>query len=146
MKIVATVDVGDVVNGIKAMEKRGHSLGPAFERLKKPLRDDQQNHARGQEGPESKWPARKSTRVGKTKRGKRKKVRKLLGRLPKAVKYAVSVDSVAAISRVDWSAIHQEGGTAGRGARIPARPFLWLSNELLRVADETIAEHIAGAW
>lgn len=158
MRIVATIHTGDVERGIREMERRAKMFAPAFQRLKKPLRDDQRNHAIAQDGPEGKWPPRKSKygsrtqkrdsggRFLKGKRGKRKPAGKLLGALPGATRYRVETDSVRAFSPVPWAGIHQEGGTAGRGAKIPARPFLWLSDALLRVADEVIAEHIAEPW
>ena len=49
-------------------------------------------------------------------------------------------------SRVPWSGIHQDGGTAGRGSRIPARPFLWMSEEFLRLATDRIGNRLVVAY
>lgn len=99
--------------------------------LKKPLRADQRDHARQQEGPDGKWPKRKL--------GGRRRV---LGKLPAAIKVTARGSMVSAVSRASWSGAHQDGAVVGRGARLPARPFLWLSNELLELAHDVAVDRV----
>lgn len=99
--------------------------------LRQPVRTDQRNHARAQEGPDGAWPARKS--------GSRR--RRILGRLPGAIRMEVRGATIAAVSKVAWSGAHQDGPTrVGRGAVVPARQFLWISDELLALAERSLVD------
>ncbi len=151
LRLSATVDIRDADEGLAAMEHV--RLAPVFKELGKPLRDDQRDHAKKQEGPEGSWPkrsahtaariasARRSARRKKDRTAKKRRLpRKILGRLPTAISMKTSASGVVIESKVAWSGIHQEGGTAGRGARIPARPFLWISERFLDLAAEKLAK------
>jgi phage gpG-like protein len=105
------------------------------------MRADQRDHSKQKEGPDGKWPARK--RLGSsTKKARRRNARKLLGKLPNAVVITASSTSVVARSRAAWSSVHQDGGRAGKGAVIPRRQFLWISDELLQTAADVVADHV----
>lgn len=104
-------------------------------------RADQRDHARRQEGPEGRWSGRDPATGG----GKRSR-RRVLGRLPGAIKVQVHQDAVEITSRVDWSNIHQEGGQAGNGAIMPERPFLWWSEAFLQDAEEAAVLYITQGW
>lgn len=131
----ARVDLSWVERALTGL--RNPDLRPAWKAAKKPLRADQRDHAKRREGPGGAWPARSPLTQARrsTGSGKRKRARKLLGKLPSALTAKHTRTSVSVMSRSKWSAVHQEGGTAGNGARIPARPFLWASDKLL----ETVA-------
>ena len=143
--ITATVDIGDVETGLDAMERRARALGPVMKSLTKPLRDDQKNHKRAQSGPSGSW-ARRSEATIAAKHGKRKLPRTILGRLPTAVSYKTTPSSVTGTSRVRWSGAHQDGATVGHGARLPAREFLWISDEMMTLADNEIADAMVRAF
>lgn len=101
--------------------------------LKKPLREDQRDHAKAQEGPLGKWPKRKL--------GGRRRV---LGRLPGAIRVLVSHEVggsvVTATSKVKWSGAHQDGPTrVGHGTVLPRRQFLWISPRLAEIAAASLA-------
>lgn len=145
MYVSVTVDIGDVERGLAGMERRGHALGPAFAELKKPMRADQIEHRKAKAGPESTWAPRAASTLA-VKRGKHKLPRSILGRLPTAVSYKASATSVTAESRVAWSAIHEEGGVAGHGARIPARTFLWISDKLMTLAESVLERALLAAF
>ena len=134
MDVTASVDLRDVEKGIDALANP-RAIAKGLRELKKPLRLDQRDHAKKAEGPDGKWPARA------VKRRKR-----LLGRLPGVVKVTSTGSSVSAVSGVKWSAIHQEGGTAGNGAKIPARPFLWASEGLKTKAAEMLRAAVTEEW
>lgn len=98
--------------------------------LRHPVRADQANHARAQEGPDGAWPARRTPSR-----------RRMLGRLPGAIRLTVTGATVAATSKVAWSGAHQDGPTrVGRGAIVPQRQYLWISDELLRAAEQALIE------
>jgi phage gpG-like protein len=121
-----TVDIGAVEKSFDALDARGHHLGQAFRVIKTEMRADQKAHASQQQGPDGSWPARAASTIKHLGRSKRK----LLGRLTSAVTYKATADGVTAVSRAPWSGSHQEGDTVGHGAKLPARPFLWISDEL----------------
>lgn len=108
--------------------------------LRQPLRLDQRNHARAQEGPDGPWAPRKLQPGRKRKRGR---ARRLLGRLPTAIRVSVTGATVRAESkaRPAMAAAHQDGPTrVGRGAIVPQRQYLWISDELLRAAEQALIE------
>lgn len=157
------VDLRKIDKAIKRAEKAGVDLRPAFRKLRKPLRKDQGEHMRAMEGPRGKWQAvsaatrekrmRVGGRAGKfTKKGKlRKPAQRRLGRilskrlLTKA-KIRVRPTIISITSQVKWAGIHQKGGRVGRGARVPKRPFMWISDELGRRAVGEFREHLAKAF
>ena len=113
---------------------RDPDLKGAFNLARKPARQDIRAHAKAAAGPDGSWPARSP--LTSVRKGKRKRARKLLGKLPAAIMTTTTRRSLILTSRAKWSGIHQDGGTAEHGARIPARPFLW--------ASQGLAERIAG--
>lgn len=139
------IDLGDVDKGLDAMTRRS-VIATALKDLKVPMRLDQRDHAKAKSGPDGSWAPRAASTLASRARAKRKLPAKLLGRLPTAVGYKATLGEVIAESRVAWSAIHQDGGTAGRGARIPARPFLWISDKLMITAEEILTWHILTAF
>ena len=51
---------------------------------------------------------------------------KLLGKLASSLNVSVSKGRLVVRSKVPWAGVHNEGGPAGHGAKVPARPFLFL--------------------
>jgi phage gpG-like protein len=143
--VYATLDLGDVEHGLDALARRARALGPVFRELKTPLRLDQRAHAKRREGPSAMWAPRAASTMARLRSGG-KRARKLLGRLPGAVKYTATATSVAGTSRALWSGVHQDGGVVGHGARLPARPFLWISDDMLTVAENTLGAALVRAY
>lgn len=141
---IAHVDFGDALKGIAAMAQR-NVLAPALKKLKAPMRLDQKEHARAKAGPEGGWSPRATSSEAR-RRNLPKRPSKLLGRLPTAVSYKLEGTTLVGESRVAWSGVHQAGGTVGHGARLPARPFLWISDKFLGVAVETLGSTVAAAF
>lgn len=142
----ATLDIDDAIQGIDAMERRGHALGAAFRALKKPLALDQRDHRKKREGPSGMWaPQAASTRARRLSSPKHRSKR-LLGRLPAAVKYAATSTLVSGTSRVLWSGVQADGGRVGHGARLTARPFLWISDDMLGVAQSVLGTELIRAY
>lgn len=149
--IRAQVDLSEVDRGIDAMTAAARNLGPAFKEAKKPVRKDQRDHAKSRQGPNGPWaPKSPLTRAREAlaakRRGKRPRVRRLLGRLPGAIAVESNRVRVVARSKAWWSGVQQDGGTVGRGARLPARPFLWASDALKEVIKVIFERHIKGRW
>lgn len=142
------IDDSSFQAGLKDVSKAGRNLGPVFRALRMPMRRDQRDHAVQEEGPEGNWPPRKGEKEVKRRAGKRKnrRARGMLGRLPNAVDIRSIGATVYARSRVKWARAHADGETVGRGAKLPARPFLWVSEDLGALANQLIAEHLGKAW
>lgn len=134
------VDLRDVNAGFAEAHRELRAVGRD---LVKPMRADQRAHAKAQEGPEAKWPPRASSTVAKMRAQGRR--RRPLGRLSTAVTYRATSHAVIAESRAKWSGVHQDGGTVGRGSKIPARPFLWISDRLIDEAIEILQRPILRA-
>jgi hypothetical protein len=141
----AVLDLGDVERGLEAMQRRAHQLGPAFQRLKKPLRLDQRDHAKKRQGPDALWAPRAASTAARLLTGGHRP-KKLLGRLPTAVSYTANATGVAGVSRALWSAAQQDGATVGRGSRLSARPFLWISDDMLGKAEDVIGGALVRAY
>jgi phage gpG-like protein len=143
--VQATLDIGDVEQGLAAMERRAHTLGPAFHALRKPLKLDQKAHAKEKRGPSAMWAPRAASTMARLRQGSHR-ARKLMGRLPSATRYTSDATSVSGTSKALWSGSHQDGDTVGHGSRLPARPFLWISDDMLTVAENTLGSALVRAY
>lgn len=133
--IQVIVRTGSVLRGLQALARMDNAK--VFRRCRPLVRADQRQHAAKQEGPDGAWPPLASStkerrarmaKLGKT--SKRKASSRMLGRLPGANRMDINRSRLRDMSRVRWSMIHQEGGIAGHGARIPRRTFKWVSEPL----------------
>lgn len=71
---------------------------------------------------------------------------KILGRLSSSIEAEVTSDTLRVYSRVPWSGVHNEGGTAGHGAKIPKRTFLeWTPERVVKIA-KIILYTVKEAW
>ena len=138
--------MGDVKRGLRGLLRAGQDIGPLLQEARKPLRTDQREHQRRRRGPDGPWPKTAASTVrgrGHTKSGRRRR-RRPLGRLPGLLTVRViGRDTLVARSRVDWAYVHQHGGRVGRGARIPARPFLYFGAEFLDDMEQALATYLA---
>ncbi len=139
--ITATVNLDGVERAFG--RARTADLRPAFAMARKPLRDDQREHAKKQEGPDGSWAPRKSATRQRAQSRRNRRPRKLLGRLPGAIAVKAERDRVIGRSLVKWSGVHQDGGVAGRGARISARPFMWPSGAVVERVAGILADYVA---
>ena len=71
---------------------------------------------------------------------------KILGRLATSIFPTVTPTSLTLTSRPEWSSIHNEGGTAGHGAKIPKRTFLEWTPERLQKISKILAYGFVEAW
>ena len=68
----------------------------------------------------------------------------ILGKLVKSLKVEVGAGEVTLASRsvTQFTAIHNEGGTAGKGAKIPKRETIYLETKDLDVLADIIRSHL----
>jgi hypothetical protein len=132
------VDMRELEHGLAAMCST-RTLTEVARRLRKPMRADQRDHARKMEGPDGSWPPRKK-RLGRGKAAKKRNRRKLLGRLPGAIKVYARGEVVTAESLAKWAEAHRTGARVGRGAKLPIRDFLWISDGLMTTAAAELQE------
>lgn len=149
----AVVYLGSVRNLFARLSRI--DIKKTFNNLKGPAVFDQRHHWNKVEAPWGKWPGlapstleRRTRPRGINRRtGKRQSwPKRLLGRFPTAVKSIASGKSLVVESRVKrFSMIHQKGGIAGHGARIPSRQYLWISEWLLQQAEKAFIKALRKA-
>jgi phage gpG-like protein len=134
------MDLRSLDAGIKDAVKNGRNLSPVFRDLLPLMKADQKVHFRSSESPDGSWRARAQSTV--KSHGKRP----ILGKLRSAFTVEFGPKFIRALSKVKWSGVHQEGGTAGYGARIPQRTHLWLSDDFVDLAIDRMNAMIWRAW
>jgi len=143
--IDATVGIRSVLDGFDRLRRTDSRK--VFGASRRPMRDDVRDHAKQQSGPSGRWSPRAASTVERASHGRRRGGRgKLLGRLPRAIVVKATADSVRAESVVRWSQVHNLGGRAGKGARIPARRFMWISKALKKTVRDLFKAALARAW
>lgn len=142
-------DLEDVLDGFNEMSRAGRDLRRAWRELKPVLKVDIREHFRAREGPDGKWPplAASTKEKRKAARGGRRRRGGLLGKLRTAFTIEFDEKELRAESRVpEWASAHQDGATVGRGAKLPKRTHIWMSNEFIDRAVERLIEHITRRW
>jgi len=152
------VDDSRVQAGFRDVAAAARGLTKVFQQLRAPMRRDQADHARKEEGPDGPWPARKSEqRALKTyakvrrKRGgattaKVYRYHGLLGVVPNVVQVRAIGRTVFARWPIKWASAHADGDVVGHGVKLPARSFAWVSEQLGDLANKMIGDHIKAAW
>lgn len=143
--LTATVKIHSVLRRIEDMSKTDRRK--VFSSARKPSRADQRDHAKKQESPRGRWAQLASSTVERrSQSSKRRRSRRLLGKLPAALVMKHDADKLTIRSRTSWGHIHQLGGNGGKGARIPARPFLWISPQLIRQVKRLFVQAYRRSW
>lgn len=144
--LTARFDMKFVEDSILELERRGTDLRKPFRVIRKEMRLDTRDHAKKKEGPEGKWPARAPSTRAKVRKGSGR-ARRLMGRLPSAVEYFAEKRRVVGRSKARrWAHIHMTGGTVANGAKIPPRPFLWISDKLIDTAATVLGRWLVNGW
>jgi len=71
---------------------------------------------------------------------------RMLGNLDKSLGMHVEGHTVKVYSRARIGGIHNVGGTAGKGAKIPARPFMYIPDGASKVFAQIVVEQLTGAF
>lgn len=172
MRTETRVDISDVLRGFDLMLARSSDLSLVFRDLREYLKDEIAEHFANEEGPGGAWVGRAASTEARAqhemlnaprRRGKGRAVRvgpmlrqrrtlrnrkRLLGRFRAVGAYffKTTATSLTMWPRGPWAAIHQYGGIAGKGSKIPARPFLWISDDVVRRFEEALHLHIMSGW
>lgn len=138
--VTTKADFSDVLAGLTAAKDT-----PAPHReLKKFVVADQRDHAKTHSGPDGKWAPRALATVQKMRAEHVR--RRPLGKLVVggAVKYSATPRAIVGESKIPGiSVAQQEGERVGRGVKLKARAFLWLSRSLLDTSARFIADSYA---
>lgn len=121
---------------------RNPDLRPAWKEARKPVRKDLRDHANKQAGPDGSWPGYAETTKKRQAEG-RKKPRRLLGRLPGAVRSTMNRTRLLFTWRTKWAEAQRIGGTVGHGARLPARDWAFVSDKATQIVADIVAKGIA---
>lgn len=73
-------------------------------------------------------------------RAQKKAAEHLLGKMASSISAKVSGHVLTVQSKIDWSSVHNEGGSAGHGAHIPKREFLSLDEDDTRIFSEIFSD------
>lgn len=147
----AKLDDRKIRRALRRMQRDGQNLDPILRTLRPRLREDLARHARAQEDPGgTPWPVRapesKERESGKTASGRKRRRRKILGRLPRSITFSVRRGALVATSKVRWSGVQQEGGRVGRGSMLPAREHVGIPPEFAEHATGEILDYIMRGW
>jgi len=80
-------------------------------------------------------------RVGRAQERGENKIQKLqsgelLGNIARSITHEIKGGTLEVFSRIKWAGIHNDGGTAGHGARIPERKFLeWTPARVAKLGE-----------
>lgn len=168
------VNLADVENGLEAMKRAGGEMGRVFRALKPFALADQAAHRISGMGPDGPWPARARSTQDRlqersrlvvtrtqTTRGKRsngfrvgsgsrirtrRRAVEPLGTLPRAIRIRADQAGITIEAMIEWASAHRDGATVGRGSRLPARDFLWWSEEFVELAVTSIEEFVIVPW
>ena len=171
METGANFDMTEVDRAMADVEERRKRLAPAFREARRPLRQDQRAHARAEQGPDGAWPVRSPfTEARRQARNRRVRItraiakysprqrgvarrrstpQRLLGRLPGALLVVAGNLFIRATSRAGaLGGAQQHGGMVGHGRRVKlrARPFLWLSGQLLATVRDLLGNYVVKGW
>ncbi len=147
------VDTRAVDRGLEALAvKSGRVLPHILGEFGKHIRRDLKAHQRTQSGPDGPWPKLSPATVRKRRRAKRGKggSRRPLGKLPTLVTARI-VDGEAIQVRprpqvAKLAAAHDQGAVVGHGARLPAREWFYVSDELLDDFERAVVGSLTEIW
>lgn len=141
--IKGSADVSGVLRDIERVRQLARSPRVVLRSMRTPVRRDQMAHGRAAAASDGAWPKRAAATVeGRGKKRAKIRRRRLLGKLSSAIKIFIDRSTLTVQSMVKWSAIHQHGGIAGRGARIPRREFLWFSPDFLSEVRKKFLDYL----
>lgn len=161
MSVIVTLDLRDIDAGLRKMAKRGIDPKALFKRNRPILRRDQKDHFDELRGSEGAWPSRAAsslrkvmgnkkksrTKKGRLRKSAQKRLRNQLGRLKTFWKFRQSKGELEVASGArKWAGVHQDGGVAGHGARIPKREFVYISDDFFRQFVDDYLQEVVLQW
>lgn len=161
----AEVDLREVTGAFRKQLRAAKDLRPVWREIRTPFRRAQAQHIRDQRGPDGPWPKLARSTVAKrmkavtsqrknfTKRGRMRKPvarrlsRVLTRRLVNRMKFRARPREAELEGRYGVvGGVHQLGGRAGKGARIPARTYMYPDARIVRLTVDAINRHMIKAF
>lgn len=121
---------------------RNPDLRPAWRVARKPIRADLREHANKESGPGGSWAPPSAATKRRQAQG-RKRPRKMLGRLPGALRTAAQRSKFLVTWRTAWAEAQRLGGVVGHGARLPGRDWAYISDKATQTVADIIAKGLA---
>ena len=136
----------NITKKLNEFQKNLNNLTPLFNQIGYTLIDIVEENFETESFLGKKWtPLSKSTKKQKSKKGY-KKILQNRGHLAESIDFEASKDKLILGTNVEYAAIHQFGGEAGKNhsAKIPARPFLPIdeNKEIPKKVQEEILEAV----
>lgn len=152
IELRTTLELDDLQAGIFGILNQAERRARAFfMELKPGGRKDVKQHQKDRRGETSSWPPRATTTRKRARHKSKTKRRKgartsLLVNLARTWKIFTSVDHMKFVHRVTWSGVHDQGGKAGHGARMPRRQFAYWSNKFMDSAVRQYRAYVLKGW
>jgi hypothetical protein len=160
------VELKDVEDGLFGLSKRATELKQGFWRgAKASARYDLKQHGLQTMGPNGAWPGLSKasqerndlitsggsrSRRGGRKRSPLGRPREILlgnlGKITTAWKTFEDPEQLKFRQMVDWADVHNSGGVAGRGARMPSREFAYFSEKFQKRIVRRWEKFVASGW
>ncbi|MFH8039048.1 MAG: phage virion morphogenesis protein [Candidatus Aenigmatarchaeota archaeon] len=138
-KVDIRIDDKEVLKLFKKLQQKMKDMTDVMRDISVIMDKDVKEHFLKEEGPEGKWEKLKYRKPSIN-------ILRLTGRhLWGTITPDYDKKSARVGTPTEWATIHQFGGYAGRGlkAKIPKRPFLWLSEQAKNWIKETMIEYLS---
>lgn len=147
--ISGKIELGDVESGFRSLDRATTARkNAAFAEIKPLAKKDLRAKRKIKAGPSgAPWDPGDPESLRKARRNRRRNRRAgNLGKLPTAWKSQQEPEQLRFVNAIEYAGLHHAGGTAGQGAKIPARPFGYFSDEFAEQALQIWAETVLKAW
>lgn len=156
-ELSAKVELADVFEGLGNMRRRAELGRDFFIALKPDARSDLAMRRHQRKGPSGAWPPpSRKTRVYEAKRDlggrfmqgrtRRKGKPGTLGKLTRSWSVKADDNGIHFLSKVPWADVHNSGGIAGKGARMPKREFGYFSPEFVEHASRKYVSYVVAPF
>lgn len=156
-ELAAKVDLADAFEGLGNMRRRAELGRDFFNALRPDARRELRMHASRRKGPSGAWaPPSRKTRVYEARRDlggrfmqgrtRRKGKPGTLGALTRSWSVKADDNGIHFLSKVPWADVHNSGGVAGKGARIPKREFGYFSEEFVTYAQNRYVSYVVAPF
>lgn len=132
---------------LKKMRRNASNPRPLMGKVSIFMFKDVFDHFIKEMGPNRAWEALSSVTIKKRRKGKRGgKIRILRdkGPLINSIKPGNTKTAAIVATKKKYARIHNEGGIAGNGVRIPQRKFMWASEKLLKRLIKSVGQFYIG--
>jgi phage gpG-like protein len=164
MSMVIEIDISGAEEKFRRLARAGHDIRPALKEFKPIFAAELKQHFAQRQAEAGGWPSWAASYVerGKnalkvntgtfgrrfTKKGTKRtrRLTSMLGKMATAFSWKLEGTFLRVYSKIPWAGVHQRGGTAGHGARIPQREFLWMSEASQKTLGDLIKAFLIKTW